>query len=126
MNRDSVNFLNLSVALIIFLTFLVTVAADERSFPKLKHIKTLLQSTTSQEQLVCLATITTEMLKRENIDMSSAVEDIDKTIQAMIEMRSDKGFQQALVDSRNLCNSIETKEEFQEPEVRPLRKKEAI
>ncbi|GBM76402.1 hypothetical protein AVEN_48393-1 [Araneus ventricosus] len=38
-------------------------------------------------------------------------------------MRSDRGFQQTLVDARDLCNSIEIEAEFQEPEVRPLEKK---
>ncbi|GBN64055.1 hypothetical protein AVEN_21465-1 [Araneus ventricosus] len=48
------------------------------------------------------------MLLSENIDVSSAVEMIDKTRQAMVEMRSGKVFQQALVDARELCNRIET------------------
>ncbi|GBL73897.1 hypothetical protein AVEN_230842-1 [Araneus ventricosus] len=59
------------------------------------------------------------MLRRENIDV---VEMIDETRQAIVEMRSDKGFQQALVDARDLFNSIETEAEFQEPEARPLKK----
>ncbi|GBN91563.1 hypothetical protein AVEN_170102-1 [Araneus ventricosus] len=63
------------------------------------------------------------MLQSENIDVCSAVETIDRTRQAMIEMRSDKGFKQALVDTRYLCNSIEIEAEFQEPEVRALKKK---
>ncbi|GBN91558.1 hypothetical protein AVEN_226515-1, partial [Araneus ventricosus] len=67
-----------------------------------------------------------KMLQSENIDVCSAVETIDRTRQAMIEMRSDKGFKQALVDTRYLCNSIEIEAEFQEPEVRALKKKEAI
>ncbi|GBN13009.1 hypothetical protein AVEN_185199-1 [Araneus ventricosus] len=44
-----------------------------------------------------------------------------KTRQA-VEMRSDKGLQQALVDARGLCNSFEFESEFQEPEVRPQKK----
>ncbi|GBM16064.1 hypothetical protein AVEN_163109-1 [Araneus ventricosus] len=55
--------------------------------------------------------------------LSSAVEMIDKTRQVIVKMRSDKGFQQALVDARDLCNSIEIEAEFQDPEVRPLKKK---
>ncbi|GBO00044.1 hypothetical protein AVEN_118903-1 [Araneus ventricosus] len=54
-NRVAANFPNLSVALSIFLTILVTVAAGQRSFSKLKLIKTYLQSTMSQERLVGLA-----------------------------------------------------------------------
>ncbi|GBN33847.1 hypothetical protein AVEN_141980-1 [Araneus ventricosus] len=47
-----------------------------------------------------------------NIDVSSAVEMIDRTRQAMVEMRSDKRFQQA--DARDLSNSFEIEAEFQE------------
>ncbi|GBL92867.1 hypothetical protein AVEN_4565-1 [Araneus ventricosus] len=54
-----------------------------------------------------------KVLKSENINISSAVEIIDKTRQAMAEMRADKGFQQDLVDARDLCNSIESEAESQ-------------
>ncbi|GBO27397.1 hypothetical protein AVEN_20292-1, partial [Araneus ventricosus] len=47
-----------------------------------------------------------KMLQSENMDVFSTVEMIDKTRQAMVEIRSDKKFQQALVDERDLCNSI--------------------
>ncbi|GBN94552.1 hypothetical protein AVEN_174125-1 [Araneus ventricosus] len=58
------------------------------------------------------------MLQNENIDVSSAVEILDETRQVMVKMKSDKGLQEALIDARNLCNSIETEAEFlQEPEV---------
>ncbi|GBM18565.1 hypothetical protein AVEN_47952-1 [Araneus ventricosus] len=67
--------------------------------------------------------VISRMLQSENIDGSSVVEMIDKTRQAMVEMRSDKGFQQALVDECDLCNNIETEAEFQVPEARPLKKK---
>ncbi|GBL72447.1 hypothetical protein AVEN_115367-1 [Araneus ventricosus] len=63
------------------------------------------------------------MLQSENIDVSSAIEMIVKTRQAMVEMRSDEVFQQALVDEHDLCNSIDIEAEFQEPELRPLKKK---
>ncbi|GBN39504.1 hypothetical protein AVEN_201143-1, partial [Araneus ventricosus] len=66
-----------------------------------------------------------KMLQSENIDVSSAAEVIDKGRQGMVKMRSYKVFQQALVDARDLCSSIETEAEFQEPQVRP-QKKEAI
>ncbi|GBO24507.1 hypothetical protein AVEN_245973-1 [Araneus ventricosus] len=68
--------------------------------------------------------VISKMLQSENIDVSRAVEMIDKTRQAMVKMRSGKEFQQALVDARDLRNRIETETEFQEPEVRPLKKKE--
>ncbi|GBN82107.1 hypothetical protein AVEN_505-1 [Araneus ventricosus] len=63
------------------------------------------------------------MVQSQNIDVSGAVEMIDKTRQAMVEMRSDKRFQQALVDAHDLSNNIKTEAEFQETEVRPLKKK---
>ncbi|GBM17020.1 hypothetical protein AVEN_133293-1 [Araneus ventricosus] len=63
------------------------------------------------------------MLESENIDVCSAVEMIDKTRQAMVKKRSDKGFEEVLVDTRDLCNSIETEAEFQEPEARTIEKK---
>ncbi|GBM01437.1 Y+L amino acid transporter 2 [Araneus ventricosus] len=71
--------------------------------------------------------VISKMLQSENIDVSSAVEMIFKSRQAMVEMRLEKGMiQHVLVAAYDLCNSIDTKAEFQEPEVRPLKKKEAI
>ncbi|GBN75475.1 hypothetical protein AVEN_178945-1 [Araneus ventricosus] len=67
--------------------------------------------------------VISKMFQSENIDVSSAVEMMDKSRQAMVEMRSDKGIQHILVAAHALRNSIETKAEFQEPEVRPLKKK---
>ncbi|GBN09642.1 hypothetical protein AVEN_101982-1 [Araneus ventricosus] len=71
--------------------------------------------------------VISKMLQIQNIDVSSVLEMTDRKRQALVEMRSDKEFQQALVDAHDLCNNIETEAEFQEPEVRPLtKKKEAI
>jgi hypothetical protein len=50
-------FPNISIALRIMLTISLTSAGAERSFSKLKLIKTYLQSTISQLQLTGLATI---------------------------------------------------------------------
>ncbi|GBO42344.1 hypothetical protein AVEN_51625-1 [Araneus ventricosus] len=47
-----------------------------------------------------------KMLQSENIDVSNAIEATDKTRQTIVEMKSDHGFQQALVDERDLCNSF--------------------
>ncbi|GBN90472.1 hypothetical protein AVEN_172069-1 [Araneus ventricosus] len=58
------------------------------------------------------------------MDISSAVEVIDKTRQAIIKMIW--GFQQALVDTLNLCDSLEIEEEFpKHPEFRPRKKEES-
>ena len=51
---------NFYVALRTFLTIPVTVASAERSFSKLKLIKTLLRSTMSRSKLSSLAVISTE------------------------------------------------------------------
>ena len=52
--------LNLAVALRILLTVPVTVASGERSFSRLKLIKTFLRSTMSQDRLVGLAILSIE------------------------------------------------------------------
>ncbi|GBM10132.1 hypothetical protein AVEN_258739-1 [Araneus ventricosus] len=67
-----------------------------------------------------------KMLQSENIDVSNAVGMTYKTRQAVVEVISDKGLQQALVDARDICNSFEIEAEFQEPEVRPQKKIGAI
>ena len=54
------SFPNVAVALRVLLTLPVSVASGERSFSKLKLIKTYLRSTTLQERLVGLATISIE------------------------------------------------------------------
>lgn len=58
--RDVSGFLNAWVAYRILLTIPVTVASAERSFSKLKLIKTYLRTTMSQERLSGLAMISIE------------------------------------------------------------------
>ncbi|GBN31780.1 hypothetical protein AVEN_169561-1 [Araneus ventricosus] len=66
----------------IFLTLPVTVATGERSFSKLKLIKTYLQSNTSQERLVGLATTSIEM---QNTDIENIMQDFaDKKAKEVI------------------------------------------
>ncbi|KAG6924594.1 zinc finger MYM-type containing 1, partial [Chelydra serpentina] len=59
-NKLTTLFPNAFVALHILLTLPVTVASGERSFSKLKLIKTHLRATMTQERLVGLATISIE------------------------------------------------------------------
>lgn len=59
---------NVSVALRILLTLPITVASGERSFSKLKLIKTYLRSTMSQSRLSGLATISIEHQVAESLD----------------------------------------------------------
>lgn len=59
-NRLNETLPNVSIALQILLTIPVTVASGERSFLKLKLIKTFLRSTMTQERLVGLALISIE------------------------------------------------------------------
>ena len=51
---------NVSIALRVLLTIPVTVASGERSFSKLKLIKTFLRSSMSQDRLVGLAMLSIE------------------------------------------------------------------
>lgn len=67
-------FSNTSVILTIFLTALVTVATAERSFSKLKLIKTFLRSTLSQERLCGLATTSIESQIGKEIDYSDVID----------------------------------------------------
>lgn len=63
---------NMSIALRLLLTLPVTVASGERSFSKLKLIKTYLRSTMSQEtpSLFCeLAVLSIEQEVRKSVDM---------------------------------------------------------
>lgn len=56
----STSFQEVCTALILFLTIPVTVATAERSFSKLKIIKTYLRSTMGQERLSCLSILSIE------------------------------------------------------------------
>nr|CAH7759974.1 unnamed protein product [Callosobruchus chinensis]CAH7765221.1 unnamed protein product [Callosobruchus chinensis] len=67
------NFPNLYVALRILLTLPVSVASGERSFSKLKIIKSYLRSSMTQERLVGLATISIEQEIAQNIDLNGLV-----------------------------------------------------
>ncbi|KAJ7327189.1 hypothetical protein JRQ81_016948 [Phrynocephalus forsythii] len=62
-----------SVALRILLALPVSVASSERSFSKLKFIKTNLHSTTMKSRLVGLATISIEYAKASAIDLKESV-----------------------------------------------------
>lgn len=61
-------FMNLWIALRVLLTTPVTVASAERSFSKLKLIKTYLRSTMSQERLNSLAILSIENDEARKID----------------------------------------------------------
>lgn len=67
-------FVNLTIAFRILLTFPVSVATGERSFSKLKLIKTYLRSTISQERLVGLALISIEKELCDKLDVNKIIE----------------------------------------------------
>jgi hypothetical protein len=58
------------VSLRILLNMQVSVASDERSFSKLKLIKTYLRSPMSQERLSSLSTLSTENTVTQNLSFS--------------------------------------------------------
>ena len=66
-------FPNVWIAYRILLTIPVTVASAERSFSKLKLIKSYLRSTMSQERLNGLAMVSIEKYKLEQIDCNSLI-----------------------------------------------------
>ncbi|XP_021747850.1 uncharacterized protein LOC110713704 [Chenopodium quinoa] len=68
-------FPNASIAYRILLTMLVTVASAERSFSKLKLLKTYLRSSMSQERLNGLATLCIERTMLEHIDVETIIND---------------------------------------------------
>lgn len=70
---------NLFVALRILLTLPVSVASGERSFSKLKLIKTYIRSTMTQERLEGLATLSIEQELAKNIDLDELVNSFTKT-----------------------------------------------
>lgn len=65
---------NIFVALRLLLTLPVSVASGERSFSKLKQIKTYLRSTMSQNRLVDLATISIECDQAWTLDLKELIE----------------------------------------------------
>lgn len=66
---------NASIANRIFLTVLVTVASAERSFSKLKLIKTYMRSSMSQERLNGLAILSIEKELLEKIEVDVIIND---------------------------------------------------
>ncbi|XP_048493052.1 uncharacterized protein LOC125493623 [Beta vulgaris subsp. vulgaris] len=66
---------NVAIAYRVLLTVLVTVASAERSFSKLKLIKTYLRSSMAQERLNGLATLSIEKDMLENIDLDVTIND---------------------------------------------------
>ena len=64
---------NLSIALRLLLTLPVTVASGERSFSKLKLIKTYLLTTMTQERLSSLAVLSIEQEIRKSLDMKDVI-----------------------------------------------------
>ena len=64
---------NLWVALRIMLTITITVAAGERSFSKLKLIKSYLRSSMSQDRMNSLAILSIENYIAKNINIESAM-----------------------------------------------------
>ena len=68
-------YLNVSIAYRILLTMSVTVASVERSFSKLKLLKSYLRSSMSQERLNDLAIFCIEKNMLENIDVDTIIND---------------------------------------------------
>lgn len=66
---------NVWIAFRILLTIPVTVASGERSFSKLKLIKTYLRSTISQSRLTNLATLSIENEIAENMDFERLIKE---------------------------------------------------
>ena len=64
---------NASIAYIILLTILITVASVKRSFSKLKLLKSYLRSTMSQERLNELSILSIEQNLLENIEYKSLI-----------------------------------------------------
>ena len=78
-------FPNASIAYRVLLTIPVTVASAERSFSKLKLLKSYLRSTMTQQRLNDLATIALESGLLEKIDYEHIIEDfISKNTRRMM------------------------------------------
>lgn len=69
---------NLVIALCILLTLPVSVASGERSFSKLKLIKTYIQSTMTQDRLVGLSTLSIKQDIAQTIDLNELVSTFSK------------------------------------------------
>lgn len=66
---------DVATALKLFLTIPVTVASAERSFSKLKLIKTYLRSAMSQERLSGLSVLSIESRRARSLDLKSVIQD---------------------------------------------------
>ena len=69
---------DVATALKLFLTIPVTVASAERSFSKLKIIKTYLRSTMSQERLSGLAVLSIENQRARQMDLGAVIREFAK------------------------------------------------
>lgn len=69
------SFSDVCTALLLYLTIPVTVASAERSFSKLKLIKSYLRSSMGQERLRGLAILSIENVRTRNLDLSTVVND---------------------------------------------------
>lgn len=72
-SQASSSFNDAIVAGLIFLTLPVTVASAERSFSKLKLIKTYLRSTMSQFRLAALAVLSIERARAKKLNTDSII-----------------------------------------------------
>lgn len=72
--NEGVDFPNLCIALRILLTIPVTVASGERSFSKLKLIKTYLRATMAQERLNNLAILSIENDVAHNLNFDDVID----------------------------------------------------
>ncbi len=73
-NKYTEIFPNIYIGLRIYLTLPVTVASAERSFSKLKLIKTYLRSTMAQDRLNALAILSVENAEAETTDFTDLIE----------------------------------------------------
>ena len=70
------SFTDVCTALMLYLTIPVTVVSAERSFSKLKLIKTYLRSSMGQERLSELAILSIENCRARALDLSSVINDL--------------------------------------------------
>jgi len=72
--ESSSSFPGIITACLLYLTLPVTVASAERSFSKLKLIKTFLRSTMSQARLSSLAILSIESRHLEDVDTDNIID----------------------------------------------------
>ena len=70
---------NYLLAIVIFMTLPVTVASAERSFSKLKLIKTYLRSSIAQDRLDALAILSIEMEQSKNLNIDAIIDKFAET-----------------------------------------------